>query len=234
MSLVPGYTKRWKAVFGYDWPLIKDAWRAIASYERYLSQPDTPYDRFLKGDKTAMSESAQRGFKLFEGKANCVECHNGQMLTDEKYYNLGVPQPMEWETTGLNQITFRFELYAKGVTEDIYRNNKYDLGLYFREKSPQHKGKFRTAPIRYNMFSAPYMHAGQFFTLEEVIDFYNNGGGDNDPWGTKTSILKPLNLTDGEKADLKAFLFALTGEEIKMKIPKIPAMERVADWEPKK
>ena len=117
LALVPGYTKRWEEVFGYQWPLIKDAWRAIAAYERYLSQPDTPYDRFLKGDKSAMSESAQRGFNLFKGKANCAECHNGAMLTDEKYYNLGVPQPIEWETSGLNQITFRFELYAKGVSE---------------------------------------------------------------------------------------------------------------------
>ena len=181
-----------------------------------------------------MSESAQRGFNLFKGKANCAECHNGAMLTDEKYYNLGVPQPIEWETSGLNQITFRFELYAKGVSEKVYRNNKHDLGLYFREKSPEHKGKFRTAPIRYNTYSAPYMHAGQFFTLEEVIDFYNNGGGDNDPWKTKTSILKPLNLTDEEKADLKAFLDALTGEEILMPNPEIPSMERVVDWEPRK
>ncbi|MGK7345447.1 MAG: cytochrome-c peroxidase [Candidatus Nitrospinota bacterium M3_3B_026] len=234
LRLTPEYRRRWKEVFGHDRPLIKDAWRAIAAFERYLSQPDTPYDRYLKGDEGAISDAAKRGLKLFKGKAKCVECHNGPMLTDEKYYNLGVPQPIEWTDSGIHQITFRFEQYAKGVTEAVYRDTKQDLGVYYREKSPQHKMKFRTATLRYTKYAAPYMHNGVFFTLEEVVDFYNKGGGDNDPYGTKTKILEPLNLTGEEKADLVEFLLTLSGEEIKLPVPKIPPIERVADWEPRK
>lgn len=233
LELTPEYKRRWKEVFGHDKPLIKDAWRAIAAFERYMSQPNTPYDNFLKGDKAALIEAAQRGLKLFQGKANCVECHNGPMLSDEKYYNLGVPNPPEWDESGLHQITFRFEQYAKGVSEEVYRNTKHDLGVYYRAKGKNDKGKFRTATLRYLKYSAPYMHNGFFFTLEEIVDFYNEGGGE-DALGTKTKILKPLNLTDEEKTDLVAFLESISGEEIKLPPPKVPAMQAVSDWQPKK
>lgn len=233
LHMTPEYRKRWKEVFGNK-PHIKDAWAAISAFERYMSQPCTPFDRFMKGDKGAISDSAKRGKKLFEGKANCIECHNGALTSDEKYYNLGLPQPIEWSESGLNQITFRFEMYAKGVTEKEYRNGKHDLGLYYREKRDEDKGKFRTALLRYLIYSAPYMHNGSFFTLEEVVDFYNDGGGDNDPWGTKTKILKPLNLSDTEKTDLVEFLTTLSGDEIKLPIPKIPPIQAFSDWKPKK
>ncbi len=233
LYLTPGYRKAWKEVFGHSYPHIKDAWRAIAAFERYMSQPDTPYDNFLKGSKSALSASQKRGLKLFKGKANCVECHNGILLSDEKYYNIGVPNPPEWEESGLHQITFRFEQFAKGVDKELFKNVKRDLGLYYREKSPQHKGKFRTAQLRYLKYSAPYMHNGLFFTLEEVVDFYNKGGG-KDHFGTKSKILKPLNLSDKEKADLVAFLESTSGEEIKLPVPSYPRMERVKNWQPKK
>ena len=234
MWMVPEYRNRWKQVFGHSWPTITEAWDAIAAYERYLSQPNTSFDRFLKGDKKAISEAAQRGKKLFEGKANCIECHNGPMLTDEKMYNLGVPNPQEWSEAGLHQITVRWQNYQRGVAEKLYREGKHDLGLYYESKDEQDKMKFRTAPLRYLKFTAPYMHTGALFTLEEVIDFYNEGGGKNDPYGTKTKVLKPLNLTDQEKKDLVAFLDTLSGEEIKMPAPKIPPIEAVADWQPRK
>jgi cytochrome c peroxidase len=233
LHMTPEYRKRWKETFG-NAPLIKDAWAAIAAFERYMSQPNTPIDRFLKGDKGAISDSAKRGKKLFEGKANCIECHNGSLTTDQKYYNLALPQPIEWSESGIHQITYRFEVYAKGSTEELYRNGKHDLGLYYREKRDEDKGKFRTALLRYLKYSAPYMHNGAFFTLEEVVDFYNKGGGDNDPWGTKTKILKPLNLSDSEKADLVEFLLTYSGEEIKLPNPKIPPIEAFSDWKPKK
>ncbi|MBT6827884.1 MAG: hypothetical protein HOA58_00055 [Rhodospirillaceae bacterium] len=156
------------------------------------------------------------------------------MLTDEKYYNLGVPRPFEWEENGLNTITFRFELYAKGSHEKYYRDFKDDPGLYFTTKRPSDMGKFRTPPLRYVLFTAPYMHAGQFYTLEEVVDFYNEGGGDNDMTayaGSKTPILKPLNLSDEEKEALVAFLEELSGEEIVMATPKVPPYEAVPDIE---
>jgi cytochrome c peroxidase len=102
----------------------------------------------------------------------------------------------------------------------MYRNFKDDAGLYYTTKLKGDMGKFRTPSLRYIKYTAPYMHNGTFFTLEEVIDFYDQGGGTNEfTDGThgvrnKTSILKPLNLTDEEKEALVAFLEELSGEEI--------------------
>jgi cytochrome c peroxidase len=222
----PEYIKRFREVFGTRQPNLGHAWMAIATFERAtLTQKNSPLDRYLKGDKSALSEQAVQGMKLFTGKANCIECHNGAMLTDEKYYNVGLPRPIEFEESGMNQITFRWENYAKGVHEKKYREWKDDAGLYYGTKRTQDAGKFRTPPLRYVAFTAPYMHAGQFFTLEEVIDFYDEGGGDNEfteRYGNKTPILKPLDLSDEEKEALLAFLEELSGEEIVMPIPKVP------------
>jgi cytochrome c peroxidase len=229
----PAYVEMFREAFGTERPILNDAWHAIASFERArLSQHDTPLDRYLAGDRSALSEQAAAGLELFTGKANCIECHNGPVLSDEKYYSLGVPRPPEWEESGINEITFRFELYAKGVKEEYYRDFKDDLGLYFSTKRPQDIGKFRTQPLRYLAYTAPYMHAGQFFTLEEVVDVYDEGGGDNEfteRFGNKTPILKPLDLSDEEKEALVAFLEEMSGEEIVMPVPKVPGYEAMAD-----
>src|SRR3989338_7551093 len=209
LRLTPEYVKRFKEVFGTEWPNLEDVYLAIAAFERWLSQTDTPFDRFMKGDKNAISEKAKKGKALFEGKANCLECHNGPMLTDEKFYDIGVPDPREFEEDGINQVTFRFQNYAKGSQEEDYRTAKSDYGIYFKQKRKEDKGKFRIAPLRYLKYTAPYMHNGTMFTLEDVIDFYDKGCGE-DRWGNKTKILKPLKLTKDEKGELKAFLDTLT------------------------
>ena len=224
---VPEYVRSVNGVFGTEWPNLQDAWRAIAAFERMLIQTDTPFDRFMRGDESALSEEAKLGMDLFQDKAKCIACHNGPFLTDEKYWNLGVPENPVFEEDPLVQITFRFEQYAKGVTEEIYRTTKTDLGLYYRMKRKEDMGKFRTPTLRYLAYTAPYMHNGVFFTLEEVIDFYDQGGGDdpiqvNFGFSTKNTLLVPLNLTDGEKEALVAFLESLSGEEIMMDRPELP------------
>ena len=127
-----------------------------------------------------------------------------------------------WEEDGIYQVTFRYEQYAKGVTEEMYRTVKDDAGLYYRTKMKADKGKFRTAPLRYLDYTAPYMHNGNFFELSEVVEFYNEGGGTNEFSANKTKLLKPLNLTDEEQEDLVAFLESLSGDEIKITSPKLP------------
>lgn len=222
----PYYIEAFKKVFGTERPVLGDAWMAIATFERaMLTQKDAPLDRYLRGDSGALSAQAIKGFELFNGKGNCVECHNGPVLSDEKYYNLGLPRPVEWEENGMNQITYRFELYAKGSHQKYYQNFKDDMGLYFTTKNPKDMGKFRTQPLRYLRYTAPYMHAGQFYTLEEVVDFYNDGGGHNEFTelkGNKSKILKPLGLTDDEKEALVAFLDEISGDEIVMATPELP------------
>ncbi|MCP3849189.1 MAG: cytochrome-c peroxidase [Gammaproteobacteria bacterium] len=227
LALIPEYRKRFNDVFGDDYPRISNAWRAIASFERTINQTDTPIDRYLNGDKKALNEEQVRGKALFEGKAGCIQCHNGALASDMEMYNIGVPPAVRWEEDGLAQITFRFELYAKGSNEELYRTAKADPGAYFRGKNKWDLGKFRTPSLRYTMYTAPYMHNGAFYTLEEVVDFYNKGGFDEDNrttgWPkTKSALIKPLGLSDDEKADLVAFIESFSGDEILMDKPELP------------
>lgn len=232
---IPEYTRRFNAVFGTERPELPDAWKAIAAFERTLVQRDTPFDRYMLGDANALNAEAKQGLELFQGKAGCLQCHNGPFQTDEKYYNLGVPQNEGFEEDALKQITFRFENFAKGVSEDLYRKTKIDLGLYYRSKNKTDTSKFRTPTLRYLTFTPPYMHNGTFWSLEEVIDFYNEGGGPDDEvvnlmgFSTKTALIKPLGLTDAEKAALVAFLESLSGEEIIIAPPVLPEYAVLAE-----
>jgi len=222
LAFVPEYRQRFKDVFGDEWPKVRNAYRAIAAFERTLVQTDTPFDNYMRGDEDALSAQQKRGLDLFRGKAGCMECHNGPLLTDEKYYNLGVPPLDEWEGDGLKQVTYRYEMYAKGSTEDFYRHSKDDPGFYFRTKQKADKGKFRTPSLRYTKYTAPYMHNGMLPTLRSVVEFYNAGGGENEFAANKSPLMKPLGLTDGEIDDLVAFLESLSGDRITMEWPDLP------------
>jgi len=224
LAFVPEYRDRFRAVFGDDWPNVRHAYMAIAAFERTLVQTDTPFDKYMRGNDRALSKAQKRGLELFAGKANCIACHSGPLLSDEQYYNLGVPPYAGWEDDALAQITFRFELYAKGSTEKLYRGTKDDPGLYFRTKDKRHKGKFRTPSLRYTKYTFPYMHNGMIETLRDVVEFYNAGGGENEFAATKSPQIQPLDLSDGEVDDLVAFLESLSGEEILMDEPDLPSM----------
>jgi len=227
---IPKYVRLFKEVFGTERPELPDAWKAIAAFERSLVQRDTPFDKYMNGDDSALSELAKTGMDLFQGKAGCIQCHSGAFLTNENYYNLGVPENEGFQEDALKQITFRFEQYAKGVPEEVYRKTKTDLGLYYRMKRPEDMGKFRTPTLRYLEYTVPYMHNGFFYSLEEVIEFYDQGGGEDQiekqfGHSTKTDKLKPLGLTQEEKDALVAFLASLSGEEIIRETPVLPDYE---------
>ncbi len=87
---IEGYKSQFKAVFGTD-VTADGIGKAIAAYERTVLSGDAPYDKFKAGDKMALSEGAQRGMKLFFGKANCSACHAGPNFTDNGFHNIGVP-----------------------------------------------------------------------------------------------------------------------------------------------
>lgn len=225
LAFVPEYRERFADVFGDDWPNVRHAYMAIAAFERTLVQTDTPFDDYMRGDDEALTEQQKNGLDLFAGKAGCSACHNGPLLSDEQYHNLGVPPYAGWEEDELAQITFRFEFYAKGSTEEMYRNTKDDPGLYFRSKDKRHKGKFRTPSLRYTKYTFPYMHNGMLETLRDVVVFYNEGGGENEFAETKSELIQPLGLNDQEIDDLVAFLESLSGDEILIEEPDLPTME---------
>ncbi|MEM9474602.1 MAG: cytochrome c peroxidase [Pseudomonadota bacterium] len=225
LAFIPEYRAAFRDVFGDDWPSVRHAYMALAAFQRTLVQTDTPFDEYMRGDDDALSEQQRRGLDLFAGKANCVACHNGPLLSDQAFYNTGVPPYDGWETDTLAQITFRFEIFAKGATEAKYRSIKDDPGLYFRTKQDADKGKFRTPSLRYTAYTFPYMHNGMLETLRDVVEFYNAGGGENEFAENKSDIIQPLGLTDTEIDDLVAFLESLSGEEIIVEEPEPLFME---------
>ena len=212
LRFVPEYVEGFKAVFGTDWPRINDAWRAIAAYERTIVSDarKVPFDRHMNGEARALNAAQLAGMKLFYGKAGCIQCHNGPLASDQKYYDTGVPDHPGFQDDPLLQITHRWQHYQRGVPEAMYRGATRDYGLYYQTKNPKDIGKFRTPSLRELKYTAPYMHNGVFTTLQQVVDFYDAGGGKA---FNGTALLKPLKLTADEKQQLVAFLEALSMTE---------------------
>lgn len=222
LTQIPEYVRLFNEVFGTEYPLFEDALKAVATYERTIVSQNVPFDAFLGGDESAISDQAKLGYELFLDKAGCIACHNGPLVSDDSYHNTGVPQAPEFENSALSQITFRYEQWAKGVTEQVYNTSTSDLGLYYVTKLDSDKGKFRTASLRDTCYTAPYMHNGIFATLEEVVAFYNSGGGED---ANKDPLIQPLNLSEDEQRDLAAFLGSLCGDKIIDESPELPTYE---------
>jgi cytochrome c peroxidase len=153
--------------------------KAIAAFERVLVRGDSRIDRFRQNGKHGgLTPSERHGLWLYESKGQCWRCHAGPNFTDEDFHNTGVNWGKE----------------------------PADLGRFTATKKDADRGKFKTPTLRGVDQTAPYMHDGSLKTLEEVVEFYNRGGGANlhlDP------RIRPLGLTAGEIHDLVAFLKAL-------------------------
>lgn len=222
LRFIPAYVQSFKNVFGTEWPRMNDAYRAIAAYQRTVVSDTSkvPFDRYAKGDKQALNDAQKRGMALYNGKAGCIQCHNGPLASDQKFYALGVPDHPAFKEDTLLQVTHRWQQYQKGVPENQYRNAVGDMGLYYVTKNPKDIGKFRVPSLREVKYTGPYMHNGVFATLAEVVDFYDRGGGAG---VNKTSLLKPLHLTAAEKQYLLAFIDALSmTEPLIHEDPKLP------------
>ena len=169
------------ATFG-DEPNVERLARALAAYVRSIQSGDSPFDRAMLGEAQALSEQQQRGLQIFQGRARCIRCHSGALLTDEAFHNTGV----------------------------AWRNGPpTDSGRAFVTRRGEDVGSFKTPTLRQIGRSAPYMHDGSLGTLEEVVEFYNRGGHGNP---NRDPDLKPLDLSPDEKAALLAFLRALDGD----------------------
>ena len=225
---MPAYVAMFKEAFGVDRPTFSHVLKAIATFERVeMISRDSPFDQYLAGDEDALSDEAKLGLALFQGKAGCIQCHNGPLMSDENFHFLDLPQHEVFETDPLRQIALRYQHYIRGVPEDVYRHADHDLGLYYTTKKQSDEGRFRTPPLRYLEYTAPYMHNGVFSEVEEVVEYYNRGGGD-DP--NQSPLIRPLNLTDDEQSALAMFLYSLSGREIRMTVPTLPTYEVLKDF----
>jgi cytochrome c peroxidase len=176
LEQIEGYKKQFQEVFGTG--VTEDGIaKAIASFERTILSGGAPIDKFMAGDKSALSEAAQRGWVVFSNgnKGNCTACHTYPNFADGAYHNLGVG----WD------------------------KEKPDLGRYELTKQEGDKGRFKTPTLREIHRTAPYMHDGSEATLEEVVELYVKGGNPN-PY--LDDELQPLHLTEQEKQDLVTFL----------------------------
>jgi cytochrome c peroxidase len=220
LKQIPDYVRLFKEAFGEP-PSFDRALDAIAAFERTIVSKNVPFDRYMQGDKTALTAQQIAGLELFQGKAGCIQCHHGPMLTDEDFHNLRVPKHPDFETEPLRQIAMRERMNSKGIPEAVYITFDRDPGRYLDTKKDEDKDKFRTPPLRELIYTSPYMHNGVFKTLDEVIALYNQGGGE-DPFGSKSSLLKPLALSAEEQAALRALLESLSGDEILLEPPTLP------------
>jgi len=203
LKAIPEYVRLFDKAFGGasgSAVSMENVTFAIAAFERTIISNNSPFDRYAAGDPTALTVEQRRGLTLFRSlKTRCFECHGFPTFANPDFKVIGVPT-------------------MPGQPDDLGRSEI--------EGGEPYKNAFKVPTLRNVALTAPYMHNGRFQTLEEVIDFYSNGGGKGE--GLKLPNLddkiRGFKLSDQEKKDLIAFLYALTDESKKPAIPdKVPS-----------
>lgn len=184
--------------------------KALASFCRGLISSNAPYDRYQVGDSSALSESAQRGMQMFLSEdLECHHCHGGFNFTGSTRQRNTVFVETPFHNTGLYNVD----------GQGAYPAN--NTGVAAISNRPEDMGRFRAPSLRNVALTAPYMHDGSIGSLEEVIRFYEAGGrhlstgpyaGDGRRSPLKSGLVSGFDLTDQERADMIAFLHALTDE----------------------
>ena len=158
-----------------------DVAAALASYMRTIRSSESRFDWFRAGQTEMLTPDERAGHDIFRGKGQCLACHGGPNLTDDRFHNTGV-----------------------GVRDGM----PTDGGRYEISQDERERGAFKTPTLREIALTAPYMHDGSLATLEDVVEFYSKGGGRN-PYLDQR--LRPFPLTGAEKDQLVAFLKTLSG-----------------------
>ena len=178
INALQGYKAQFQTVFQSD-ATVENMMKAIAAYERTIISGNTAWDRWRAGDQTAMSQSAVRGWNIFQA-IKCTNCHDGVLLTDQQYHNVGI---------GMDQ-------------------EKPDVGRFTVTQKPEDTGAFKTPTLRDIAKSAPYFHDGSAKTLEEAVDIMLAGGKPNQYLDKKN--LQPHKILPDQRESLLDFLRALS------------------------
>ncbi len=171
---------------------------AIAVYIKSLTQMNSAFDKYIQGNRAALTEEQKKGFNLFMGKAQCGTCHFAPLFN-------GLLPPLydisEFEVLGTPKTD---DLTKLEYDTDSGRYNVFPIQFYI--------GAFKTPTLRNIAKTAPYMHNGAFQTLDKVMEFYNNGGGNGLGMNFVSQTLPSdsLKLTDKEIKDIISFLNSLT------------------------
>lgn len=203
VASIPGYAPLFTAAFG-DPAVDQDrVVAAIVSFERTIVGGRSPFDRFLRGESTALSDDAVRGLHVFRTRGKCMSCHHGPLLTDELFHDVGL---------------------------SYYGRALQDLGRYEHTLDPADSGTFRTPSLRDVARTGPYMHNG-LFDLKGLLSLYNAGmptlrrtpAQEDDPlFPVKSPVLVRLDLSRQDLADLEAFLHALSEPRRRVRPPTLP------------
>lgn len=218
LKQVPEYVALFQRAFNGE-PSFGLTLKAIAAFEQSL------VSRNVSFDEGQLSDKAKQGLALFEGRAGCIQCHNGAYFSDGQVHGLGLPEAPEVFQEPLRHMTYRS--FMKFLGTPNYMNLRRDVGYYAISKDYRDIGKFLTPTLREVARTAPYMHNGVFGTLEEVIDFYDRGGGENE---NRSPMLKPLHLSSDEKEALVQFLHSLSGDEVVVEKPSLPEYRLIENW----
>ena len=214
----PGYRESFQSVFQHA-PNAADLLRALASYERTQIAYDTPFDRFIAGESSAIDDDAKRGWQLFNGRGRCNKCHaltdrapDPTNFTDNDFHNIGigiirhdvVAQAAKAERTIASGD-------SKQADDAAIQSDMSVLGRFLVTKKQADIAAFKTPNIRNVLVTAPYFHDGSQETLWDVVDHYNKGDGVKNPWLDED--IQPLALSERDIDDLVAFMASLTTPE---------------------
>ena len=199
MATLPEYQSMFDQAFGGHMGSsinLANITKALAAFERTQISSRSPFDRYVAGERSALTLSQRRGFDIFRsGQARCFECHSLPTFSSPNFKVIGVPK----------------------LDDEAEDRGRGDIS-----GSPGLKGAFKVPTLRNVALTAPYMHNGRFQTLDEVLDFYSKGGGPG--LGFKTPNLddkiRPINFTHQQRLDLIAFMTALTDERALADSPK--------------
>lgn len=193
--------------------------RALAAYEATLTTPESRFDRYVDqvvGEEpgpAALDAAEVRGLRLFIGRANCRTCHHGPVFSDLEFHDTRVAAGEHGRENDPGRYAgvpiARAAAFGSGSEYSEAPSGEAAKRLDATEQRPTQFGEFRTPGLRGVADTAPYMHAGQFETLEAVIRFYSTRENARPRGHHEEDLLRPLELEESDIADLAAFLRAL-------------------------
>ena len=218
LAALAEYEQTFRRVFGR--PVNgADLVRAIASYERTQFSFDSPFDHYMAGDRRAISDSAKRGWNLFNTKARCNKCHalsedkrDPTFFIDKDFHNIGIGIVRH----NVVALACKAEQEVDSgkiidVDKAAIQSETSVVGRFLVTRKEQDIASFKTPSLRNVLITSPYFHDGSQATLWDVMDHYNHGDGLKDPWLDED--MQPLALSESEIDDVVAFLATLTSSQ---------------------
>jgi cytochrome c peroxidase len=213
LASITEYNNDFQQVFAGP-PTYDNIVKAIAAYERTQLAFDSPFDRYMAGDDSALSAQQKRGWAIFNGQGRCMSCHGWNptrpLFTDDRFHNIGVSAHSAQFVSHARQALALLAAGGGGAQQIdrlAIQTDMSEVGRFLVSKQPHDIGAFRTMDLRNLFVTEPYFHDGSQKTIWDTLDHYNKGGVQN-PF--LDGGIVPLGLSEPQEDDLAAFLLSLT------------------------